>query len=378
MIQSNRLVLSLLALFAFAPAATAAPKKGATAPATGAPKAAPKEIAKPAAEPPHAAAPAPVTAVAPANFEELLKDGVPSRDLSRDLEPLFATCAKDSDLAYRQCETIRQWHVERIKGARYVASADGAALQAAPWDATEKSFTLTVNGCLDCQNPIQLGGGPLLLATKAPRGFADGLPIGVELSDHEVGAADAKKAKKFSEKTLPRLRVEMVFTVGEPFEMGKGDAATKGLAIVALGHRVYDRCSGEVVASSPVSLKAKEIPAAERDPSCPAADAPTEEEVAEAAEQAQLPETLSRADIERAMAPVQQRVIECATEFELNGVARVSLSVSGDGQMTVKVAAPFDKGEANICIRQALKEAQFPKFKKGKPIPVEYPFVLHP
>ncbi|MSP62784.1 MAG: hypothetical protein EXR72_21120 [Myxococcales bacterium] len=370
-----------------APAAPVAVKKSPVKPAPAV-----KEVAKGAPAPavapvqPGASTPAPSGAHAVAvptasNWEELSREAsqpATTEALARDLEPLYAQCGKESELARRQCETIRAWHLERIKRTRYVALADAGALQVSPYDATEKNVTLTVSGCLDCGRPFQLGGGPRLLATKAPKGISEGVPLGLDVGDHEVALPDAKKAKNFADKVLPRLRVEFVFTVGESFDVGKAPALVKGLTIVPLGHRVYNGCTGEVLASSPKSLKARTMPAAERDPSCPAFDAPTEEEQAEAAEQAQLPDTLARADIERAMAPVQQRVLECAQEFELKGVARVQFTVTDDGKMTaLKVLPPFEKGEAKICLSQSLKSAVFPKFKKSKPIPVEYPFVLH-
>jgi hypothetical protein len=324
------------------------------------------------------AAPAPAQPVAkpaaprPATWEELSRDAAAEapEDLGPLVEPLFATCAKDSDLAYRQCETIKEWLTDRLHAHHYLAVADGAALQSSPYDAAEKALTLTVNGCVACLKPPAVDGALRLIATRPPRGFSDGTAVGIDVGFHEVSLDDAKKAEKWATKVLPRLRVEWVFTVGQPFEAG----ATKGVAIVPLGHRVYNSCTGEVVASDPASAKPRTVA---KDPTCPALGAPTEEEVAEAREQAALPDRLTPDDIERAMAPVQQRVLECATEFELKGVAKVSLVLNGDGTRQFKVLAPFDKGEANLCIRQAMKLATFPHFKKGKTIPIDYPFVLH-
>jgi hypothetical protein len=339
-------------------------------PAAGAkPGEAPKPGAAPAAAAPVVAAPKPAT------YEELLTSATSPQDLAVLLEPLFATCPKDSDLAFRQCETIKTWHLARIHSTRYTASADKAALQSQPYDPSEKSLTLTIAGCLSCLKPPELAGSPRLVATRAPKGFAEGAPIGLDLAFHEVPLPDAKKAEKFVEKVLPRLRVEYVFTVGEPFDAGKGDKALHGVTIVPIAHRVYNQCTGEVLESQPASKQPKTIPV--RDPTCPAADAPTEEELAEQAEQAALPDTLTRDDIERAMAPAEAMVIECAAEFELKGVAKVSLVVSPDGTAKFKIQPPFDTGEASLCLKQALKLAKFPKFKKGRVIPVDnYPFQM--
>ncbi len=340
----------------------------------------PKKEAK--KEPPAAAGPPakegqkPASAAKVLSYEELLAGAATPSDLSTALEPLFATCGKESDLAYRQCETIKEWAVERIHHTRYAVSGDSTALSSSPYDESEKSLTLTVTGCISCAKPPQLGGVPRLVATKAPKGFAEGAPIGLDLGFHEVTIEDPKKAKSFTAKILPRLRVEYVFTVGDPFDSGAGDKAMHGLAIVPLGHRVYNQCTGEVVASEPVSSKPK--PVGVRDPSCPEADAPTDEELAERAEQAALPDTVNREDIERSMAAVRGTVDECASVFELKGTMRVTFTLSGDGPSAMKVLPPFDKGEAAVCLRNALKKATFPRFKRGKVVPVEYPFVLHP
>ena len=41
----------------------------------------------------------------------------------------------------------------------------------------------------------------------------------------------------------------------------------------------------------------------------------------------------------------------------------------------IKILPPFDTGEANLCLRGALKEVKFPKFKASE-MKVDYPFVL--
>jgi hypothetical protein len=366
---------ALVALAALAGSAAQAAKGKGKPDEQAAKGAAPKDAAPKQDAP--AAGPAPVVAKPaaprPATWEELTHDAAneAAEDLGDLVEPLFATCAKDSDLAYRQCETIKEWLTDRLHAHHYLAVADSAALQSSPYDAAEKALTLTVNGCIACLKPPAVDGALRLIATRAPRGFADGAAVGIDVGFHEVALDDAKKAEKWTTKVLPRLRVEYVFTVGQPFEAG----TTKGVAIVPLGHRVYNSCTGEVVASDPASAKPRTVA---KDPTCPAADAPSEEELAEAREQAALPERLTPDDIERAMAPVQQRVIECATEFELKGVAKVTMTLNGEGTRQFKVLPPFDKGEANLCIRQAMKLANFPHFKKGRSIPIEYPFVLHP
>jgi hypothetical protein len=253
-----------------------------------------------------------------------------------------------------------------------VAVADGSALVAQPYDATEKSVTLTVTGCLACTRPPLVAGAPRLLSTKPPKAIEEGAPVGLDLGMHEVSIPSAQKAASWSKRVLPRLKTEFVFTVGQPW-----DAKTmKGVAFAPIAHRVYDGCTGDVVASEPPSQGKVQL--AERDPSCPAADAPTEEEEEIAKAEAALPETLSRDDVTKTMAPVQQRIYECGEEFELKqGTARVKMVLEGNGKHTIEILPPFDKGDVHLCLRAALNEAKFPHFKSASPpVKVDYPFVL--
>lgn len=375
MIRSLLAVVFLTSSFAWAgpPPKKTEPAKKAEPAKKGEPAKKADDKAAPAAPASKEVKPSAAKAV---SYEELISGAASPNDMAMALEPLFAECGKESDLAYRQCQTIKEWNVERIRHTRYVVSGDGTALSSSPWDESEKNVTLTVTGCVSCSKPPRLGGVPRLLATKAPKGFAEGAPIGLDLGFHEVSIEDQKKAKRFSSLILPRLRVEYVFTVGDPFDAGAGEKAVHGVAIVPLGHRVYNNCTGEVVASEPVSSKPKQV---SRDATCAELDAPTEEEMAERADQAALPDEPSRGDIERTMASVKPALEECASVFELKGTMRVTFNLAGDGLSSpMKILPPFDKGEAAVCLRSALKKASFPRFKRGKVVPVEYPFVLHP
>ena len=75
-----------------------------------------------------------------------------------------------------------------------------------------------------------------------------------------------------------------------------------------------------------------------------------------------------------------QRIIfiECGEVFELKqGVARVHVTLQGNGKLKMTISEPYDKGDVHLCIREALKAAHFPLFKfKSPPMEIDYPFVL--
>src|SRR5262245_25009316 len=52
------------------------------------------------------------------SYEELLTGAASPPDMAIAFEPLFAECGKESDLAYRQCQTIKEWNVDRIRHTR--------------------------------------------------------------------------------------------------------------------------------------------------------------------------------------------------------------------------------------------------------------------
>ena len=95
-------------------------------------------------------------------------------------------------------------------------------------------------------------------------------------------------------------------------------------------------------------------------------------------EQSLLPVTLSRKEVQDAMAPVQARVHECGEVFELKqGVARVHVTLQGNGDSKMTISEPYDKGDIYLCLKEALKEAKFKRFRDASPpVEVDYPFVL--
>ena len=319
-----------------------------------------------------AAAAAPAAAPVATTYEGLRAHASPAGDLGHLVEPLFGSCAAKDDLGKRQCELIERWHLDRLKERTWYATAEPVALQNTPYDSTVKAVTLTVNGCLQCGHPPIVSGAPRLIATGAPRGMDEGAPIGLDLITHDMTFETADKARIFLDKVRPRLRVEFVFGVGAPFET----KTVKGVGIRLLGKRVYNQCTGEVVLSEPPSSEPIKI--TNRDPSCPAADAPTDEQIEFAKAQALLPDTISRMDVLKTLTPVQQRFYECGEEFELKqGVAKVHVSVFGDGKRKMTIAPPYDQGDVHLCFRSALNEVTFPRFKSASPpVEIDYPFVL--
>jgi hypothetical protein len=313
----------------------------------------------------------------PATYDELLKQALPARDLTTLLEPLYGHCDDSDDVRRRQCESGRSFLVDYLHRNTFVADSD-VAPDTTPYDATAKEVDMEVPGCIACVSPPQIAGQPRYLVTKPPQRLIGGRAVVLPIASHEVTIADRVAADRFVERVVPRLRVQHVFRVGLPF----GDAppvpssaagspaasgsAAKGVLVTSLGHRVYDRCTGEVTAASPpTTSKVAVVP----DKSCPQRGVAelSQAELRRQAEVNALPERLTPHQIDQVLAPVQARVHECYVEFgDPSGNAKVNLTIGGEGKLTqIHLPSPFDKADIGLCIRSQLKQTSFPKFRSG-------------
>lgn len=316
------------------------------------------------------------------SFEDLLKDAVPVKDFATLIEPLYARCDDPDPLYKRQCEVSKTFLLDYLSSHTFVAEADMPP-DTSPYDAAAKQVDMEISGCLVCKNPITVAGEPRYLTTKPPQRVQDGRAVVEPLANHEIAIEDRTRADRFVEKVVPRLKVQHVFRFATPYPQELAQAAVgkpaapipppaKGVLVASLGHRVYDRCTGQVAAASPKAATAVKVTP---DRSCPrnAADDMSQAEIKKQQEILALPEQLSPREIDRVLAPIQARVHECYVEFgEPSGTAKVSLVIGPEGKLTqVQLPSPFDKADIAVCLRSQLKSAVFPKFR-GSPMKFEY------
>ncbi len=291
-----------------------------------------------------------------------------SSSLAELASTYFVECAaSEGDLSLRQCQSAQRWQLEQNKNETFVAVGDEAALAITPYDSAEKKLGIEVHGCIACGHPVKLADGkPRFVTTRVPKAIKAGRAIGLDLAFHDVTLATSKEANEWQKKMVPRLRVEFAFKIGPVWKSG----SFEGLTFIPVGHRVFDRCNGNVLASDPPSTGKGPLM---RDSGCP-------EEVSEAErkarEDANLPDQLSRVDINRALAGARAKVHDCFTEFEQAGTANVQMIVDREGKIeNIKVLPPFDKTPTGYCVRTSLDGVTFPRFKGEKMI-IRYPFQL--
>jgi hypothetical protein len=163
----------------------------------------------------------------------------------------------------------------------------------------------------------------------------------------------------------PRLRTQVVFTLGSTEWTQKG---ARGLKFVPLGWRLFDRCTGVVLASEPPSARPAPI-----DPSCPPPPPPEK--------RPELPDRLSPSQIMTAMEPVREAARACAKAEKLSGTLTLSLAVSPEGEIKeVRFSGPLagSKGNpsrAEACLEKPLSVVRFPAFRTAIPA-FDYPVLF--
>jgi hypothetical protein len=315
-------------------------------------------------------------------FEDLLAAARPlanEADLARLLEPLFAECDTGDELEARQCAGVHRYLESLVRSETYVLTGDGAALSWSAYDPGSRKIELDVEGCLACARPLRIGDKPRFVTTRIPKSIKGGKATGLDVAFHEVAFPDPKSASRWELKVAPRLRVQFVFKVGAPWKSGSGDKSYEGVAFIPLAHRIYDACTGQVAISEPPSQGRVAVSRAEasklRCPSAGEVELTAEERRAKEEWEA-LPVQLSTKDVERAMAPVQDKIHDCYVEFEEKGTATVRLVVQGNGKIDeITVLPPFDKTPTGYCVRTAVKTVDMPRFK-GEKMLITFPFYL--
>ena len=97
---------------------------------------------------------------------------------------------------------------------------------------------------------------------------------------------------------------------------------------------------------------------------------------AAAAPASNLPETLTKSEIQKGMRGTKAKVQGCFDRFKVPGLARVQITIGRRGRVTgAKVKGVFAGTPTGDCLSRAAKTARFPKFK-GSPITITYPFIL--
>ncbi len=88
------------------------------------------------------------------------------------------------------------------------------------------------------------------------------------------------------------------------------------------------------------------------------------------------PTTLDKNQIRASMKKLNSRVGGCYDKYQVEGVARVKLTITRDGRAkNIKIRGKFFGTDTGACVKKAVKGVRFPKFT-GKERTITYPFRL--
>ena len=89
-----------------------------------------------------------------------------------------------------------------------------------------------------------------------------------------------------------------------------------------------------------------------------------------------LPEKLGEGQIRTSMKKIMGRVQACYDKYQVEGNARVKLTITPAGKPSkVSIKGKFFGTDTGSCVVKAVKKARFPRFS-GKPMTIRYPFLL--
>src|SRR5262249_55371710 len=127
-----------------------------------------------------------------------------------------------------------------------------------------KGYRVALAGCIACTKPVVVGRARerRFITLREPQKDGETLPKAVEVSQNALGFDSLPDAKRWLDKVRPLLRAEFLF---QPAAAGWSSGPSRGYALKFLGGRIYNRCTGEVLASKPPSTGLADLPTGSRE-----------------------------------------------------------------------------------------------------------------
>ncbi|HVV50064.1 MAG TPA: hypothetical protein VHO06_10430, partial [Polyangia bacterium] len=302
------------------------------------------------------------------SFEFRARGAVKTEDVGTLLAPFVDACGGDMrELDRARCRSTTAYLRQKLPQQTFLTeSNDPAAIEVSGYDAAIKGYHLSLAGCIACSEPMPIGKRrePRFVTLAVPDKTAASLAAGVPVTKDNVAFDDFAAAKRWAETEKPFLRAEFLFqpqAQGADFTVGMAP----GIALKLVGARIYNRCTGEIVASKPPSTGfADRPPPGHQDPACSRAGQPQPMSDAELNAD-QRPEELSKSAINDVMEKIGPRFYGCYQKFHVPGALVLSYVVGGNGTVqTVQVGSTFAGTPTGSCAMEVAKEMRFPAFKK--------------
>jgi len=333
---------------------------------------APAEAKAPAKDAPAEATAAPA---APQTFEALAKSATRTRDVPTLLGAFIDRCDSEKrELERARCRTTQAYLREVLPGRMFSTPADDpATISVSEYDAGIKGYRVALAGCIACTKPVVVGRARerRFITLREPQKDGETLPKAVEVSNNALGFDSLPDAKRWLDKVRPLLRAEFLF---QPADAEWSFGPSRGYALKFVGGRIYNRCTGEVLASKPPSTGLADLPTGSReDEACLRSG---ESVATEGGDDLNLPQELPRDAIADAMSRIRPQVFACFEKFKEPGTAQLTYIVAGNGMVqSIRVGGSFDGTPTGDCVLDAGKNAHFPRFKAPRQ-QFTYPFFL--
>ncbi len=300
------------------------------------------------------------------SFEGQLKKATRIQKLSRVIGPFLQRCGSGSSLRAIQCRAIRARMQHRVKQYTYWSVV--RAIRVGDYDNTRLNFPVSVVGCLTCDGPAKLdhtlfGAKPWYVTTGKPRQLKtkDSKPVFVGLDLTKIiQPVGPSQVENWMKGVLPNLKVQLIYQVdGKRWPKRLGN----GLVVKLIGYRLYNQCTGKVLASKPPSQSAAPVVAA--------ATCGKKKSVARRVEarRKSIPSRLGSRDIQTGMKRIGARIQQCYDQYQVPGLAEVVVTVEGKTGKVVKVRVLGKfKGSPTTgkCLVEAAMKARFTIFKANK------------
>jgi hypothetical protein len=315
----------------------------------------------------------------PASYEALAKGATRTRDVATLLGVFVDRCDTEKrDLERARCRTTQAYLKGVLPSRTFVTPGDdAAAVLVSEYDASVKGYHVSLAGCIACTKPVIVGRARerRFITLREPQKDAESLSKAVEVSRSTLGFDNLVEARKWLDRVKPFLRAEFLF---QPADSEWSFGPSRGYALKFVGGRVFNRCTGEVLASKPPSVGIADLPTGSReDAAClDAGVGGTAREGQGRGDEAKLPDELSRAAIADAMTRIRPQVFACFEKFKTPGTAQLSYVIAGNGMVqSIRVGGSFDGTPTGECVLDAGKNARFPRFKAASQ-QFSYPFFL--
>lgn len=285
-----------------------------------------------------------------------------------------AACREGSDLDRRQCVAVRDARAKAVVERTYVTSGD-VVVTLGDYDLAKGGVPYTVRACLSCGEAAQIAGERRFVTGKGSTTVKGGAIVAPELAKGVIKVASEDAAKRWKEVALPRLEKQFLFKIPPKFA-GWSQGLTKGVVVDVVAVRVFDPCDGAIVHASTSSDPIAGDPSKCAGGAAIVAEKPKAPDVP-VDTGPKLPDKLSTAAIQAAIAPLRPEIQKCLEIYGIPGDARVTLDIAGAGKVDkATLKGEFEDTPTGECILKVVNGMTFPPFKSKTMTIRNVPFIL--